>query len=381
MSSPPLTGMQLAGAPPNGARPGGPPRGWRRYLFPGVWLAYLMQVVGSVHDYSHGGWGVVGYTVLVLFAAAYLCALATMWSGRRTWFWVTYAGMLAAYAVEAPLARQSSSVLLIFLTVLTIGAVRRYAVPVVAGYVAVAVFLPPLVPGWHSGVDAEWAITIPLVAMAMFGFFEIIKANQALAAARAEVARLAAENERTRIARDLHDLLGQSLTTITVKAGLARRLAQLGEVDRAGTEIADVERLSRRSLSDVRAAVAGHRDLTLAGELATAREVLRASGIVAHLPGSVDLVDPTLSELFGWVVREGVTNAVRHSRATHCTITLGPNWIEIADDGRGSPGRADRPLVPSDGNGLTGLRERVEAAGGNVRIDPRAPGWRLRVEA
>ena len=129
------------------------------------------------------------------------------------------------------------------------------------------------------------ALSVLLVALAMFGFFKIVQSNIALAAARAEVARLAAENERSRIARDLHDLLGHSLTTITVKAGLARRLAERGDPDRALTEITEVEQLSRRTLGDVRAAVAGHREVTLAGELATSREVLRASGIVAELPG------------------------------------------------------------------------------------------------
>src|SRR5581483_8767397 len=98
-------------------------------------------------------------------------------------------------------------------------------------------------------------------------------------------------------------------------------------------EISEVETLSRRTLADVRAAVAGHRDVTLAGELATAREVLRAAGIIAELPGSVDVVDPSLSETFGWVVREGITNVVRHSRALHCTISLAPRSIEIVDDG------------------------------------------------
>src|SRR5581483_3038306 len=105
---------------------------------------------------------------------------------------------------------------------------------------------------------------------------------------------------------------------------------------------------------DVRAAVAGHREVTLAGELATAREVLRAAGITAEIPGSVDAVDPALSELFGWVVREGVTNVVRHSRAPVCTITLGPRWIEIVDNGKGG--------FPGAGNGLGGLRERLQNA-------------------
>jgi two-component system, NarL family, sensor histidine kinase DesK len=359
---------------PAGPAPTRPPTGWRRYLFPSVWLAYLVQIVGDAHTYASGEWAIVGYAVVALFAGVYAVSLSALWSGRRARFWVGYAVLLAAYAIEVPIARNSAAVMLIFVTVLTVGAIRRYAIPIIAAYAVVAVGLPALVPGWHRGLDFQWAITLPLVGLAMFAFFEIIKANSALAAARAEVARLAAENERTRIARDLHDLLGQSLTAITVKAGLARRLAGLGDLDRAGAEIGEVERLSRRSLADVRAAVAGHRDTTLAGELASAREVLRASDITPHLPASVDLVEPALSELFGWVVREGVTNVVRHSRAANCTITLGPTWVEIADDGWGGPDL-------TGGHGLTGLRERVEAAGGTLSTTTtQAPGWRLRVE-
>ena len=206
----------------------------------------------------------------------------------------------------------------------------------------------------------------------MFGFFMIIRSNIELSAARSEVARLAAENERGRIARDLHDLLGHSLTTITVKTALARRLAENGEASRSLQEISEVEQLSRRTLADVRAAVAGHNDVTLAGELATAREVLRAAGIAAELPGSVDVVDADLSELFGWVLREAVTNVVRHSRAQHVVVTLGARSIEVADDGRGG--------LSSPGNGLTGLRERLAAAGGTLTCSGRLSGWRVRAD-
>src|SRR5581483_28941 len=138
-------------------------------------------------------------------------------------------------------------------------------------------------------------------------------------------------------------------------------------------EISEVETLARRTLADVRAAVAGHREVTLAGELATAREVLRAAGIIAELPGSVDVVDPALSETFGWVVREAITNVVRHSRAAHCTVTLAARSIEVVDDGRTG-------LNAGMGNGLTGLTERLAAVGGTIEAGGFLRGWRLRAQ-
>ena len=140
-------------------------------------------------------------------------------------------------------------------------------------------------------------------------------------------------------------------------------------------EIAEVEALARRSLADVRAAVTSYRDVTLAGELAAGRELLRAAGITAELPSAVDVVDPAHQELFGWVVREGLTNIVRHAHASACAVRLSPSGVEIVDDGAGGAGGAAPP-----GNGLSGLRERVAAAGGVVDAGPLQPrGWRLRV--
>jgi len=346
---------------------------WRRIVFPGIWLIYLSQTAHGVSTHSSGWAQVVGYAILLAFGACYLVALPAVWAGQRRRFWTLYAAAVALCGVETAFAHQDAFVMATFVAVLTVGALGARAIPVLALFIAITVAVPPAVPSWHVGVDLTSALTIILVGLAMYSFFGLIRSNQALAEARAEVARLAAENERTRIARDLHDLLGHSLTTITVKAGLARRLAQKHDDERAAVEIAEVEELTRRSLADVRAAVAGHRDVTLTGELATAREVLRAAGIVAELPGSVDIVDPSLSELFGWVTREGVTNVVRHARATHCTIRVDRDWIEIVDDGRGGIGGA--------GHGLTGLRERVEAAGGSVQVHGEPfGGWRLRVD-
>ena len=348
-------------------------RGWRRLVFPGIWLVYLGQTGAGVSKHSSGAAAVVGFVLIGVFCVCYLQALYASWADNRRRYWLLCGAMVVCCAVETLFAHEDAFVMCIYIGVLSVGAMRRHAWVAIGVLTLIVTVVPPAIPSWHAGFKLNDALTIPLVGLAMWGFFGVIRTNQALAHARSEVARLAAENERTRIARDLHDLLGHSLTTITVKAGLARRLAQRGDMEWATAEIGEVEELSRGSLADVRAAVAGHRDVTLAGEIATSREVLRASGIIAELPASVEIVDPTYRELFGWVTREGVTNVVRHARAAHCTIRVDRNWIEIADDGRGG--------VIGAGNGLTGLRERVEAAGGTVRVDAApARGWLLRAE-
>ena len=349
--------------------------GWRRYLTPCVFLLYLGYVIPSVSQNAHGAGVVLGYAIVVAFAAVFLAFIRVGIDGEPWRFWLLYGVMFALFLVELPLARDAAFVFCLYITAITVARLGVGSVPIVAALALAALFVPAVIPSWDTTVGNAFGtitpVAIPVVALASFGVGRVVEGNRALAEARAELARLSAENERIRIARDLHDLLGHSLTTITVKAGLAR---QLGQVDpaRAVQEISEVEALARGSLSDVRAAVTNYRDVTLLGELATGRELLRAAGIAADLPRAVDVVDPSHQELFGWAVREGLTNVVRHARASSCAIHLSPSVIEIVDDGVGGPAAA--------GNGLEGLRERVAALGGFVDAGPLEPkGWRLRV--
>lgn len=353
-------------------------KGWMRFVFPGVFLIYLAQTAGGVAKYSSYPWTILGWLLLVAFCACYLTAVSAGMSGRHhERFWRLYWAMLALIAVETVFAHADAFVMLVYTSVLAVAARYEKSFPLLGLYIGISIAVPMSIPSWRDEFDASIPIAIAIVSLAMFGFFGLMRANEQLEEARAEVARLAAEGERTRIARDLHDLLGHSLTTITVKAGLARKLAERDPA-RAAVEITEVETLARQTLTDVRAAVSGYREVTLANELAAAREVLRAAGITAQLPGAVDSVPPGNSELFAWVVREGVTNVVRHSRAHRCEIRLSPTGIEIVDDGVG--GKCE------DGNGLTGLAERVAAAGGRITAGPaeragRAQsGWRLQIE-
>jgi two-component system sensor histidine kinase DesK len=362
-------------------------------LFPGIFCFFLAQTANGIAVHSRGWAALAGYVILTAFAVAYVRAITVTMQGRWRPFRWWYAAMLALFFAELPIAHQDAFVMVSFIVVVSLGMLGRAALPIVVGLVLLVLFLPPLVPSWHAPVDVDAAVTTGLVGLVMYGFFEIMRSNRELTLARAEVAHLAAEGERSRIARDLHDLLGHSLTTITVKAGLARRLAD-ADPARAAQEIGEVEDLARRSLADVRNAVAGYRDVTLTGELAAGRELLRVVGIEADLPRSTDAVRDDLHGLFGWVVREGLTNVVRHANASRCTITLTRDSVEIVDDGFAIPTDVGAPGagggvgavagVGGDGSGLRGLRERVGAAGGTLVAGPiGAPGrdgWRLRVE-
>ena len=266
-------------------------RRWLSWLFPSLWLVYVAQAGAGVLRYSTGWAAAAGFAIIAAFVWSYLLGLHAGWAGRYRRYWSLLAASVVLMALESFFARQDALVFAIYIAVLAVASGRRIAVALVAALAGAVLLVPRLVPGWGGRLDWNDALTVLLVSAAVWGVFGMVRSNRALTEARAEVARLAAENERSRIARDLHDLLGHSLTTITVKAGLAGRLFER-DPERAAVEIAEVEALSRRSLADVRAAVAGYRDLTLAGELATGRAVLQAAGIAAEFPSAVDVVAP-----------------------------------------------------------------------------------------
>lgn len=169
-------------------------------------------------------------------------------------------------------------------------------------------------------------------------------------------------NERDRVARDVHDVLGHSLTAITVKAELAQRLIDI-DPQRAREEMAQVQELSRAALGEVRTTVGGLRAARLDDEITTAQVVLADAGIAPQVHGDVGDVDPRHRTVIAWVLREAVTNVVRHSGATSCSIALAADSLAVVDDGRGLNGHRL-------GNGIRGLSERVEAAGGHLDLGP-----------
>ncbi|MGR7026108.1 sensor histidine kinase [Geodermatophilus sp. URMC 62] len=200
-----------------------------------------------------------------------------------------------------------------------------------------------------------------LTAFALRGTRHLVSVNAELAEAREELARNAVAEERLRFARDLHDLLGHSLSLIALKSELAGRLAE-ADPARARAEMADVESAARRALAEVRDAVSGYRQVSCAQALAEARSALSGAGIAVRLPARVAALPGPVDAALGWVVREATTNVLRHSGARSVTVTLTEDGAEavltVTDDGRG-PTDGTEP-----GSGLAGLAERVGAIGG-----------------
>jgi two-component system, NarL family, sensor histidine kinase DesK len=224
----------------------------------------------------------------------------------------------------------------------------------------------------------EGVLVVPALVLfggSTMGLRYLLDTLSQLRAARAEIAQHAAGQERYRIARDLHDLLGQSLSLITLKGELATRL--LPEGVHGADEVRDIVGLSREALQQVREVVSGYRQPTLATELTAAQVALRAAGIEVDVTQSLGALDRETEAVLGWVVREATTNVIRHSGARLCRIALnridGQLQIEVVNDGRRVP------QTPA-GNGLRGLDERLALLGGTLQASalPDA-GFRLRV--
>jgi two-component system, NarL family, sensor histidine kinase DesK len=185
-------------------------------------------------------------------------------------------------------------------------------------------------------------------------------------------AHLALVAERDRVARDVHDVLGHSLTALSIKAELAARLIDV-DPQRAREELESIQETARQALTEVRSTVGALRAANLEAELAAAPRVLADAGIETRVVGTVADTDPRHRTLLAWVLRESVTNVVRHARASMVSIELSPTGLVVADDGTGLAAN-DR----HEGNGLTGMRERVSAAGGTLHLS-NGPGTRVEV--
>jgi two-component system sensor histidine kinase DesK len=368
-----------------------------RWVFSSIWLVYLIQPVSELFRHHHGTlWIAGGIAITVAFCVLYVPMVGNGFSQQR----LARSG-LVAIIVLAGLAcavyGKAWTPLWIYVSAATgmvmAGlATRRVTLLAVLG---VGVLYGVFCVLSHQDMGDFLATLLPvvLIGLAMVGFRMQVDLMRELTQARETVVKLAASEERLRLARDMHDLTGQSLSMITLKAELAgKRLTRLPaspESDAIATELSDIAGVSRQTLHDIREAVSGYRRPTLAIELITARTALDAARIrVDDDPGLITrsgTFDPDAEAALAWCLREAVTNVIRHSGARTCAIRLagrpGELTLEITDDGHGRPASGTTASnSTSTGNGLRNMSERLSAVGGHLTLSPggaAAKGFRL----
>ncbi|MGB3772892.1 MAG: histidine kinase [Rhodococcus sp. (in: high G+C Gram-positive bacteria)] len=339
-------------------------RGW---LFSAAWLVYLFYPFRALWSYDGPRhWQVIAGLALVTFAAVFLLGfrdfrgrLHAESGARASSSWITIVAMSLLLVPAAPAAGDSVLTGCVFIAVLGVMTLppREGVAVLLLNFVAVEL-LPRIVTGWTKDDAAGFSLLV--AAFAAWGVGQLVVRNIELNQARRRLSELAVVEERERVARDVHDILGHSLTVITVKAELAGRLLELDPA-RAAREIADLESLSRAALADVRTTVGGLRQLRLDTEVRGVRSAVEAAGMTLEIRGSAADVQQDYRDLFAWALREAVTNTVRHSHGTRCDVVLEPRRITISDDGVG-------PSGTSSGSGLRGLTDRADAVGASVRV-------------
>ncbi|WP_288799538.1 sensor histidine kinase [Arsenicicoccus cauae] len=349
---------------------------WSRYgwVMAAVWLAFLGFPVIEVLRESAPTWlKVVALAAIASFAFVYVWAMNRLWAfgeGRRVnpaavrW----YALLIALCLVTVPvLGVEAVGMAPFLLSFAMFTFPMRHAFGISAVLLALAVGLP-----WWAGVFGSFGfLTIILVIVFISTAVTRVANNKEFDYTRTKDA-LRIASERERVARDVHDVLGHSLTVVAVKTELAERLLDV-DVERARAELIEIRSLTRTALAEIRETVGGLRVAALGDEVEGARMALTGAGIAADLPDDLTVVDPRHRTVLAWVLREAVTNVVRHSGAGQCVIRLSPAGLVVEDDGRGLRGG-------KEGNGIRGLRERVAGAGGSLTIGPGTDGRGARLQ-
>ena len=349
------------------ARPGRPVP-WSKLDHPAIWLAYLpLFFIPWFIERPSLIQMIAAMAGLVVFLGLYFAAFKA--TGRRLTV-LAVATLLIAFALAFTGSNWTVIAIYAAAMVGNLRPPRRAAMLV--GVFAVATCVLALVTRqpvifWVFGV----------FLMIMVGAANISRAaledkNRALAESRDEVRQLAAAAERERIGRDLHDLLGRTLTLIAIKADLAAKLADR-DSDEARKEMRDIAAAARQGLADVRSAVSGMTGATLSLEIASSQAALSVAGIRCNIEGDADRIDPGSSAVLAMALREAITNVIRHSGASSCEIFLrqhpGKLEMTVSDNGHGEAVRA--------GGGISGLRSRLGAAGGDLAVRGTAEGTQL----
>ena len=387
---------------PNGPGPRGIPGTgsvWR-WFFSAIWLVYIIAPVSHLFGHRHGVlWIAGGLAIAIVFCALYVPAMLHS-VDRPDLARIELAALAVVAAVACVVYGKDWTPLWIYVSaaagmVLPSAPYRRGEA--VRGVLAVGVLY--VLFSWLSHDDTQdfliVLLPVVLIGLAMIGFRLQMDLMHELAQARETVAKLATNEERLRLARDMHDLTGQSLSMITLKSELAaKRLSRLpgsAERDTVLGDLGDIGRVSRQTLHDIREAVSGYRRPTLAIEAITARNALDAAGMRLDDDAGLTLrsgtFDADTEAVLAWCLREAVTNVIRHSGAKNCRIRLTERdrevSLEVSDDGRGPSAQYPDTGTNTDtgtdphahsGTGLRGMSERLGTVGGRLSLGAADPG-------
>ena len=379
---------------------------WRGF-FAGIWLIYLIAPAASLFGHHHS-WPYIagGLTIVAAFCVVYVAVICS-WECSPARARLGFAALFVLAGVASVAYHGNGAWIFVAAAAGLTIPLQRTALWVIGG-VAVCYTVTSLLG--HDGISDFLINLLPtvLVGLAMVGFRRQIELTRELTRARETVAKLAASEERLRLARDMHDLTGQSLSMITLKSELAarllRRLPDSPDRDRVGEEIEQVAAVSRQTLQDIREAVSGYRRPTLDVEIITARTALEAARIRVEDDPALTLLsgtfDPDAEAALAWCLREAVTNVIRHSGAKNCHISLTRQQdvlsLEVRDDGAGlrsadfdgQPSMAGSVAQPpgagvgtgagaGTGAGLHGMSERLDSVGGRLELRPSSRGFCL----
>jgi two-component system sensor histidine kinase DesK len=338
----------------------------------GVWTFALIDPLSTAHS-ALAIAGLLAFELVYVYTAAAGFDGAGSPRSRTILFAVVAAlgvGLAAAYGAHW-------LVLLLFVSCCGMAVYAGYPRPVAAMTILVGALAAQLLIGVTRHADG-WTIGATMLGTVLSSLLvgSIRRMGSLLAElqrTRRALAEAAVAEERLRFARDLHDLLGHTLSVIVVKAEVVRRLAER-DPSAAAAQAADIEQVGRRALVEIREAVTGYRESGLTAELTRAKGALSTAGIAADVLRTADSLPDDADRLLAWIVREATTNVVRHSNAGHCEISVtttdGAAVLSVTDDGD----FAATATLPVHGNGLRGLTERLQAAGGTLQTAPRPGG-------
>jgi two-component system sensor histidine kinase DesK len=337
-----------------------------------IWLAYsIFFLIDPIMSHSRRLWIESG-VIYAIFLVNYVCYMKARTISQRR-------GLIVALYIlgvaSLPITTGASSFFIYSAAFLPFVVA---SLPVLAAII-IAQTLGLVIEGWLLHINPI-GLTVTAFIMAIVGASNFFiarqkRADMKLRMAHEEIEQLAAVAERERIARDLHDVLGHTLSVIVLKSELAGRLIER-DPQRAALEIGEVEKTARTALSEVRQAIGGYRSQGLPAEMELARNTLQAAGVVLSCETPVPQLRAAEETVLCLAVREAVTNIVRHAQATHCRMRFtvsgdGFHSLLITDDGA-------HPKL-HEGNGLRGMRERVQSLGGRLSITT-DPGVTLLIE-